>query len=229
MLPLAKISCRWVGLAGLMPLAFAAAPARADDAQLWLSARVNVKVAPRVTLSNEIVMRHSDQRGYYDFVDNFMIGYQLNRHVTVWAGYSRQTAMSHGNRTATEQRFRQQVSFDNIAHLGPLRFGGRLRMEERWRNVSPGTGWRLRPQEKVTMPLVGKLTLTVSHEDFINFNSTGFQSAEGEERMRNAISVSVPVSKHLAVDLGYLEQHGFVRNGPDTNDHVATVSLSAAF
>ena len=41
--------------------------------------------------------------------------------------------------------------------------------------------------------------------------------------------MTVPVSKHLSVDLGYLEQHGFVRNGPDTNDQVAAVSLSATF
>lgn len=47
--------------------------------------------------------------------------------------------------------------------------------------------------------------------------------------MRNAIALSTPLARNITVEVGYLEQHGFVRSGPDSNDHVLTVGLSASF
>jgi hypothetical protein len=44
--------------------------------------------------------------------------------------------------------------------------------------------------------------------------------------MRNLIAINTPLSKSITVEVGYLNQHGFVRGGPDTSDHVASVSLS---
>ncbi len=38
--------------------------------------------------------------------------------------------------------------------------------------------------------------------------------------------LAAPLAKRVTLEIGYLEQHGFVRGGPDTNDHVATVGLS---
>ena len=45
-------------------------------------------------------------------------------------------------------------------------------------------------------------------------------------RMRNLIAISTPLSKRITAEIGYLNQHGFVRGGPDTSDHVASISLS---
>ena len=39
--------------------------------------------------------------------------------------------------------------------------------------------------------------------------------------MRNLISVSTPLSKQLTGEVGYMNQHGFVRNAPDTSDNIA--------
>ena len=44
--------------------------------------------------------------------------------------------------------------------------------------------------------------------------------------MRNLIAINTPLSKNITAEVGYLNQHGFVRGGPDTSDHVASVSLS---
>ena len=113
--------------------------------------------------------------------------------------------------------------------LGKVKLSGRLRLEERWREGQTGTGWRLRPQVKATMPIAGKVTLSVSNELFIDLNNSSFQTVDGLERMRNAIFVTVPLSKKIGIDFGYLNQHGFVPNGPDTSDHVLTAGLSASF
>jgi hypothetical protein len=44
--------------------------------------------------------------------------------------------------------------------------------------------------------------------------------------MRSLISISVPLSKQLTGEAGYMNQHGFVRGGPDTDDHIAYFALS---
>jgi len=219
----------------LLP-AFAAAglttavPALAnDDNQAWETLNVNVALPAHLKLYNETVLRSGNAKGFYELEDNLMLGYQANPHVTVWLGYTHDPQYLHGHFTVMEQRFRQQISFDNVVNIGPASIGGRLRLEERWREGLAGTGWRFRPAIKATMPLVGKTKLVLNHESFINFNTTAFQKQDGYERMRNWASVVVPLSKRLSMDAGYLNQHGFVRGGPDTSDNVLNLGLTASF
>jgi hypothetical protein len=44
--------------------------------------------------------------------------------------------------------------------------------------------------------------------------------------MRNLLSLSAPLSKTLSGEVGYMNQHGFVRGGPDTSDNVAYFGIS---
>lgn len=207
-----------------------AAPAQAgEDTQYWQTATLNVALPDSFKIQNETVFRTSDAKGFYEIENNFSVGKKLNKTVTVWLGYTFDPQYSHGTFTRREHRFRQQVNFDNVAALGKVKFSGRLRLEERWREGLAGTGWRLRPQVKATVPLAGKVTLSLANEDFINLNNTVFQTKDGLERMRNSISIGVPLGKHFAIDVGYLNQHGFVSNGPDTSDHVITTGLTASF
>ena len=136
---------------------------------------------------------------------------------------------SAGTFRTREHRFRQQVSFDNVLQIGKVKVGGRIRLEQRWRENASGTAWRLRPQVKASVPIVGKVNFNLSHESFIDLNTQTFQGVEGYERMRNAASISWPLNKKFGVEVGYLEQHGFVPGGPDTNDHALTVGLNANF
>ncbi|MFM6931515.1 MAG: DUF2490 domain-containing protein, partial [Novosphingobium sp.] len=206
-----------------------AAPAAASDSQYWQTVNVGVALPDHFKVSNETVLRESDAKGFYEIENNFMAGKKVSKVVTVWLGYTFNPQYSHGTFTRREHRFRQQVSFDNFAVAGKVKFSGRLRLEERWREGQAGTGWRLRPQVKAVMPIAGKVTLTLSNETFIDLNNSSFQTVDGVERMRNAIYVTVPVSKKISVDFGYLNQHGFVPNAHDTSDNVLTAGLSASF
>jgi hypothetical protein len=208
---------------------FSAAPALADDTQAWGILTVNGAISGPVRGSSETVLRTSDAKGFYELEQNFMIGYKADKTFTFWLGYTHDPQYSHGNFTVMERRFRQQVQFDNFAHIGKIKFNGRMRLEERWRENQPGTGWRLRPYVKAIVPIQGKTALNLSVEPFIDLGRTGFQKVDGLERTRTQISISTPISKHLGIEVGYLNQHGFVRNGPDTNDHVAVVGLTANF
>lgn len=205
--------------------------AHADtDTQGWGALTVTAKAGPHWRLSNETILRTGNTRGLYELENNAMVGYQLDKTFTVWLGYTHDPNYLHGNFTVMERRFRQQVSFDNFARLGPVRFNGRLRLEQRWRDNVPGTAWRLRPFVKAAMPLAkgSKVMLVASHESFVDLNRTAFQTVNGEERMRNFVGVNAPVTHNLTIEAGYLNQHGVRPGRLDTSDHVASVALTLA-
>jgi len=208
----------------------ASAPASATtDSQLWTTQAVNVKLGSKWRAQEELVERFSDNRhGLYEIESNTLLGYKLNKTVTLWAGYTHDPQYSGGQFTVMEQRAREQVTFDNVTRLGPGKLSFRLRGEQRWRTNIDGTGWRFRPYVKYVIPLAkgSKTALVLSNETFLNLNTTAFQKQSGLDRMRNLIAINTPLSKNITAEVGYLNQHGFVRGGPDTSDHVASLSLS---
>jgi hypothetical protein len=208
-------------------LAVPGAAHASSDPQLWTTASATVKLSPRWRLSEELVARFSDNRnGLYEIESNTLIGYRLSKVTTVWAGYTHNPLYAAGDFTIMERRAREQITFDSFAPLGPGKLSARLRLEQRWRDGVDGTGWRLRPYVKFALPLRGKTSLNLSTESFLNLNRTSFQRSGGLDRVRNLVTVSTPLSKSLTGEAGYLNQHGFVRGGEDTSDHVAYFAVS---
>jgi Protein of unknown function (DUF2490) len=213
-------------LAGFALISSTAASASSDN-QVWAQASASAKLSDRWRLSGEVVSRFSDNRnGLYEVEATALVGYRLNKTVTVWAGYVHDPQYSGGDFTVMEHRAREQVTFDNVAKLGSGKLNARIRMEQRWRDGVDGTGWRLRPYAKLSLPLKGKTALNLSNETFFNLNRNSFQKQSGLDRMRNLVSISTPLGKTLTGEAGYLNQHGFVRGGEDTSDHVAYFALS---
>ncbi|MES2174173.1 MAG: DUF2490 domain-containing protein [Pseudomonadota bacterium] len=216
----------------LAALAWPAAAHASEDEQLWTTASATVKLSDHWRLSQEVVARFSDDRkGLYEIESNTLVGYKLSKGVTIWAGYTHDPQYAGGDFTVMEHRGRQQLTFDNIAKVGPVSISARLRMEERWRDGVDGTAWRLRPYVKLVMPFRegGKTALVLSHESFFDLNKTNFQRVQGEERMRNMIAITTPVAKNVNAEIGYLHQHGFRPDADDSNDNVASLALSFNF
>jgi hypothetical protein len=215
----------------LAMLALAAAiPARASaasDSQVWTNAVATVKIGGRWRLQQEFTGRFSDKRdGLYEIESNSLLGYRLNKVVTIWAGYTHDPQYSAGDFTVMEHRAREQVTFDGFAMLGKGKLNGRVRLEQRWRDGIEGTGWRVRPYLKYSLPIVGKTALNISSEPFFNLNTATFQRQSGLDRVRNLVTVSTPLGKALTGEAGYMNQHGFVRGGPDTSDNIAYFGLA---
>jgi len=203
-----------------------------EDEQLWTTTSATVKLSDHWRLQQEIVARFSnDRNGLYEIESNTLVGYKLDKQVTVWAGYTHDPQYNGGDFTVMEHRVREQVTVDNILKLGPVSVSARMRMEQRWREGIDGTAWRLRPYVKLTMPFKegGKTALILSHESFIDLNKTNFQRVQGEERMRNLIAITTPLAKNVNAEIGYLHQHGFRPDADDSNDNVASLSLSFSF
>jgi hypothetical protein len=213
----------------LYAVAAVSAPAYAakSDSQLWTNAQATVKLSDKWRLQEEMTVRFSDNRhGLYELESNTLVGYRLNKIVTLWAGYTHNPQYSGGDFTVMEHRAREQVTFDGFAKLGPGKLNGRMRLEQRWRNGIDGTGWRVRPYLKYSLPIAGKTALNLSSEPFFNLNTTPFQKQSGLDRVRNLVTASTPLTKGLSGELGYMNQHGFVRGGPDTSDNIAYFGLA---
>jgi hypothetical protein len=203
-----------------------------DDAQLWLGASANVKLSDDFRFSQEVTTRFSDNRnGLYEVEMNTMLGYRATKNVTLWLGYTHDPNYDAGDFTVMERRAREQVMVDNLLKVGGGTLSARLRLEQRWRDGIDGTAWRLRPYVKLNLPFRAghKTALVLSHESFIDLNTTNFQRVEGEERMRNQIAISTPLTKAIAAEIGYLNQHSFVPHAPDNDDHAATLTLNFSF
>jgi hypothetical protein len=223
-------SCQFLVTAAAPLALFGAATAAAsEDTQYWQTVSVSVALPDDFKIQNETVFRTGDAKGFYEVENSFAVGRKLNKSVTVWLGYVFNPQYDHGDFLRREHRFRQQVNFDGIAKIGKVKLSARMRMEQRWREGQAGTGWRLRPQVKASMPLAGKVNLSVSSEPFFNLNNTVFQTSDGLDRVRNAIAVSAPLGKKVTIEAGYLNQHAFRPNAADNTDHVFTVGLSASF
>jgi hypothetical protein len=203
-------------------LALPGAASAKSDSQLWTTASATVKLSDRWRLSQEFTGRFSDNRnGLYEIESNTLLGYKLNKTVTLWAGYTHDPQYAGGDFTVMEHRAREQITFDNIAKIGTAKLSARIRTEQRWREGLDGTGWRLRPYAKLSVPLKGKVALNLSSEPFLNLNRTSFQGRTGLDRVRNLVAISAPLAKGLSGEVGYMNQHGFVRGGPDTSDNIA--------
>jgi hypothetical protein len=207
--------------------ALSAPASAASDEQVWANGSATLKLSDRWRLQEELTGRFSDNRnGLYEVESNTLLGYRLNKVVTLWAGYTHDPQYSGGDFTVMEHRAREQVTFDGFAMLGKGKLNGRVRLEQRWRDGVDGTGWRLRPYLKYSVPIAGKTALNLSSEPFFNLNSTTFQRQSGLDRVRNLITVSTPLTSKLTGEAGYMNQHGFVRGGPDTSDNIAYFGMS---
>jgi len=218
-----------IAATALAALSLSAAAGAKSDQQVWTTANANVKLSDTWRLQQELTARFSDNRnGLYEIESVTLLGFRPAKDVTLAAGYVHNPQYSGGDFTVMEHRAREQVTLDNLATIGGGRLSARLRMEQRWREHADGTGWRMRPYVKFSLPLGkgSKTSLTLSNETFVNLNRTAFQRQDGLDRMRNLIAINTPLTKALSLEVGYLNQHGFVRGGEDTDDHVASFSLS---
>lgn len=213
-------------------LAISTSALAANDSQVWVNSTTTVKLADKWRLSEDLTLRFSDKRnGLYEIESNTLLGYVVAKGITLWGGYTHDPQYAAGHFTIMEQRAREQVTFDNFAQLGIGKFNSRIRLEQRWRNGVRGTGWRLRPFLKYTLPLQKgkKPAFVVSVEPFLNLNNTPFQKTDGFDRVRTFAGISIPVVKNAALEAGYLNQHTFVPHARDNDDHVASLSLIANF
>jgi hypothetical protein len=212
-------------MGSLSLVAAVATPAQAQqqDEQLWLQANTNVPLARDVRVTLEQIARFGDRPdGLYQTEIGALLGYKLSKAVELGMGY-RYVGHHNGNTAPDEHRLRQQI----VATLG--RFMTRFRVDERFHPDGDEIGFRIRPLLRYNYPLdpARKISLFVSHESFILPNKTAWGQRRGYERMRNIVGATVPLSKLMNADVGYLNQYRPGREGSRAQmDHALSIQLN---
>ncbi len=179
--------------------------ARADDGQMWIGATASGAIVGPMRLSIETIARFGEGTGggLYESENIAMLGYRTGD-VTFAAGYVRDIVYRGGG-AAIEQRARQDLTAERLAAVGPVRISGRLRIEERWHDAQAGTGVRVRPFLRATLPVRNGFQAVASYEGFINLG-TGAGQRAGYDRTRLFLGLSVPVTRKIGAELGYMRQ-----------------------
>lgn len=207
-------------IAGTVPLLLAATSAAAQqhDEQLWFQINTNVPIDDKLRLTLEQIVRVSEaQDTVHQSEFGGILGYRVAKGIELGIGYRKV-----GNTSANEDRLRQQV----IGTFGS--FATRFRVDERFHPGGDQIGFRIRPLVRYNHRLNGSgVAVFVSHESFILPNSTRWGQRSGYDRMRNVVGFVLPVSTHVAADIGYLNQYRLGRNGGQSlMEHALSLQLT---
>ncbi len=214
--------------AGLMA-GFSATAAKAtdEDFNVWTAQVVTIEADKDFRIRLEAQERFTDDASRLgQLLLRPAIGYQVDKDVSVYAGYAYVLTDPEGPAKSNEHRFFQELNLKHEIN-DTVTISSRNRFEQRTWEETGGTALRYRNQIAVRAKVSETNNLIVYTEPFIPLNSAGFQSDEVVV-WRNFVGVSVPISKQFSLTPGYLNQHTF-RPGEDRTQHIANVTLGARF
>ena len=217
-----------LGVTGLVLATTAPAFAADEDTNIWLAQSANIDLGGDMALGLEAQERFTnDASRLSQIIFRPSLSYKLDQSTSISLGYAYVHNDPQTGASTNEHRAHQQISFRVAGDGKGVTITGRTRFEQRFLEEIDGTAFRIRQQFRLTAPLSGKVRAVAWTEALVGLNRTGFQRV-GLGLWRNYAGVSVPVSKFLSLEPGYLNQY-VVRNGTDRIDHVANLTLSAAF
>jgi hypothetical protein len=172
----------------------------------------------------------ADAREYAQGVWRFAVGRTLSPEWSAWAGYGFTRTDAPYTRTPYfEHRPFQQLLWSRRTPRAQLSY--RLRLEERLPEPSHDTGWRVRQQIRVSLPVreIKPLAWVFSEEYFLNLNATDTGARRGLDQNRVFAGASWQWSEVFRSELGYMH-HYTRRNGqPNRVNHVLALNLALAF
>ncbi len=222
-------SSRWlVGAALLVPTA---ATASVDqDLQVWATLAGSGSIKGDVVATFDASARIGDDlKRVRQTLTRGTIGVRVRPDLTLSLGYGHTTAYRSGVRDLAEERVYPQVNW-TIGKLGQGTLSTRLRLEARFVRPGRDTGWRYRQLLRYQLPLdrAGGPSLVIQAEPFFALNTTDWGARAGFDQLRLMAGVSLPVSRTLSVETGYLAQ--YVNGRPrDRLNHVVPVTVALRF
>lgn len=220
----------WGGLAGLA-VATVTVPAAANenDFNVWTGQFIVIDIDE----DKDWFVRGEAQERFTNDADRLgqlllrtMIGYRIDKDVSIGGGYAYILTDPIGPVEANEHRFYQELNVRLLESDG-ITLDSRTRLEQRTFEEGDGTSWRFRNFVQLRVPVSEANKMVFYTEPFIELNETQFQRG-GLSVWRNFAGVSVPIANGIEMVPGYLNQY-VVRDGQDRMDHVANVNIFMNF
>ena len=123
-----------------------------------------------------------------------------------------------------ETRLLQQVTYP----LGSKLLKGRTRLEQRFIDDAPRTGWRLRQRVGVTLPLTAAKDpwkFAANAEGFWTLRATSSTGQDGLTGLRTFVGFEKTLGK-VDLGIGYTRQQNIRKNAPDRIGHAPTLNLT---
>ena len=212
-IPLLRIALACIG-------SVIATSASAQAVQYWPRITVSGPVADGVLATGELNGRAADDSHTSQLVMRFMLGHPIGSHINGWIGWAHSESYLPDAPVRHENNFLEQLNWD-IGKVGPMRLSTRTRLEQRFISNTAGTSWRWRQMVRVAFPLGNKRapSLAIWAEPFIALNETSAQRRTLDQ-LRIFAGISVPVSPHVDVELGYLNQRIYRAGATVVNDAI---------
>lgn len=156
------------------------------------------------------------------------IGYALGDSGAVaWAGYGWIRTSPASNADFDEHRVWQQITWSK--NLDPATLGFRSRLEQRFLETGPDTGWRFRQLVSLRRPIecAPRLSLVAWDEVFIHLNDTNWGANGGFDQNRVFLGFGLkcdPESPHR-IEVGYLNQYVNRSTGSDLSNHLLSINF----
>jgi hypothetical protein len=220
--------------ASCFALMLAASPApalAAEDGQIWTSFTASGPVSGDFALWADVQLRFGDDASRLtQSVYRLGAGYAPSADVAFYAGYARSISHRENGPDQLENRLWQQAGYP-LGRFGNVQLSGRTRIEQRMVEGADDTGWRLRQQVKVMVPIArdGRIRFAASAELLYNLDSTDWGARAGMDQFRSFVGVNLPLRPGLAVEFGYLNQIQSRSGGPDQMNHIAQAAFSYRF
>ena len=215
-------------------ITFGLAQAETDDDQgLWFLALAQGSFGSAEQASSKLRWWLDVQSRFSNDADGFTqgivrpgIGYALNDNTTLWLGYGWIPTSPVSGQDYDEQRIWQQLIWSKP--LNGISFSSRTRLEQRFREGSNDTGWRLRQFLKATYALPAKpnVSLVGYDELFFGLNDTDWGASSGFDRNRLFLGVGWRLGKSgNSLEIGYLNQYIDKTTGNDLMEHILSLNF----
>lgn len=154
------------------------------------------------------------------------IGYRVSPTTTLFVGYAHAFTNPPGPARTNEHRLWQQASFRIAGDGRGVTLSGRSRLEQRFLVQGEDTGVRLRQMLRLTAPIGEQGMQAVGWSElFLGLNRTDWGQPSGFDRSRTFAGISVPLSRTLRAEPGYMYER-IRQRGDDRHNHIASVTLN---
>ncbi|MEO9133115.1 MAG: DUF2490 domain-containing protein [Sphingomonas sp.] len=199
--------------------ALAAVPAYAKKAQPWPTLYVSAPLGEGWSISGEAVGRiDRDGTGPSQMEVRLELGHAITPKLVLWAGYVHVVSYPPLGRAGLEDQVVEQLNW-KAGSIAGVTFSSRTRLEQRFQRGVSTTNWRVREQVKAAVPLGRHVTGIVWVEPFLALNQTS-GARRRFDQLRSFAGISVPISPHVEIEAGYLNQFLPRASGNIHNDAV---------
>jgi hypothetical protein len=207
--------------AGFLVLGALPAVAQDEDGELWFNPAFVKTIDDRTSVELETAQRlREDPR-----LDTYFARLWVNREDGKGREWSVGVEQRWNGPDEQEVRLLQQVGYD----WGPVEF--RTRLEQRFIDVDPQTGWRLRQRIGTTIPLADDedgWALTGDAELFVTLRNTEPGGQTGVTGLRTFVGFERSFGRY-DLSVGYLRQQDIRDGAEDRVGHAPFLGLTVNF